>query len=702
MARWPEPGWQVPRAIAFSPDAELVTYLQSEGGNDEMALFAFDIRSKQSRVLLRASDLEGAATPLSREEELRRERQRQRSQGITAYLWAERAPLLIVPHGGDVYAKLGEAPIVRLTHTAAPELDPKPCATGERIVFARGTELFSLDLESRRETALTRGAPEGVTRGQSDFNGQEEFDEPSGFFWSPRCDRIAYLEVDERKVEELPVAGYRDGKADVMMQRYPRAGKTNPKVSLFVIDVTTRKTVPIVPYADGGAEHYFGRFRFSADGRKLVFQALTRDQKQRELLSADTLTGETRSVAHESSPTWVEFSDAQLLEKSSEVVWLRDFGGYRHLELLDLSGKAQPRQLTQGAWDVTRLNGLDEASRRVFFTATRESPLERRLYSAVLDAAGEPQLYSAEKGTHSLTLERTARRGVDLHSSLSEPPRVDVFELAGTKLGELPVPRDNDFATLGLRPAETVQLQSASGEKLYGHLLKPNRIQPGKRYPVVIMVYGGPTLQMVQDRFMARLAWQHLADRGVVVFQLDNRGTPGRGRAFETAIQGKFGQTELEDQLVGLDYLASLPYVDKKRIGIYGHSYGGYLTLMALLKAPSRFRVGVAGSPGSDWTLYDSGYTERYLGTPEVNPAVYQAASPFPLIPNLTAKLLIVHSLMDENVHFSGTAKLLDAFTAANKPVDLLLFPGERHGYRDPAVKRYSWGRIMEYLTAHL
>ena len=191
MARWPEPGWQVPRSIAFSPNAELVTYLQSEAGNDEMALFAFDTRSKQRRVLLRASDLEGASAAVSREEELRRERQRQRAQGISAYVWAERAPLLIVPHGGDVYARKGEEPVVRLTHTPAPELDPKPCATGERVAFVRGAELFSLELASRRETVLTQGAPEGVTRGQSDFNGQEEFDEPSGYFWSPRCDRIA-------------------------------------------------------------------------------------------------------------------------------------------------------------------------------------------------------------------------------------------------------------------------------------------------------------------------------------------------------------------------------------------------------------------------------------------------------------------------------------------------------------------------------
>lgn len=702
MARWPEPGGQVPRSIAFAPDGELVTYLQSQAGNDEMALFAFDVRSKQTQLLLRGSDLEAAPAPLSRAEELRRERQRQRTRGITNYVWAEQVPLLVVPYGGDVYARKLLEPAVRLTQTDAPELDPKPCATGERVAFVRGAELYSVELSTRHETQLTRGAEEGVTRGQSDFNGQEEFDEPSGFFWSPRCDRIAYLEVDERQVEELPVAGYRNGKADVMGQRYPRAGQKNPRVSLFLVDVATRKTTQIVPYPAGEPERYFARFSFTGDGRTLVFQSLTRDQKRRELLAADTLSGLTRVLASESGPSWVEFSDSQPLEKSSELVWLRDFQGYRHLELLDLSGKAPPKQLSQGPWDVTQINGVDESSRRVVFTATRESPLQRQLYSVGLDSPAEPQRHSTGHGVHQVTLDRSAKRVVDLRSSLPEPARVTVSELSGAKLGELPVLLDKDFASLGLRTAETVSIKSASGEELYGHLLKPLRMQPGQRYPAVVMVYGGPGVQMVQDRFMPRLSWQHLADRGVVVFQLDNRGTPGRGRAFETAVYGKLGQLELEDQLAGVDYLASLPFVDGKRVGIYGHSYGGYMAILALLKAPSRFRVAVAGSPVSDWSLYDSGYTERYLGSPEANPNFYQAASLLPLAPNLQGKLMIVHALMDENVHFSGTAQLIDAFAAAGKPFDLMVFPGERHGYRDPAAKRYSWERLLNYLAEHL
>jgi dipeptidyl-peptidase-4 len=232
----------VPRAIAFSPDGKWVTYLQSEKQDDENVLFAFDRGTKEIRVLLRAADLAKEAGPMSREEELRRERQRQRIKGITAYHWAKRAPVMVIPSGGDVFVRQPDGKIVKLTNTPDPEIDPRPCDTGERVAFVRKGELFTVDVATKTETQLTRGAAEGVTRGLSDFNGQEEFGETSGYWWSPKCDRIAYLEVDERGVEQVPVVGYRDKRADVMMQRYPAAGGKNPVVRLGMIELATRRT----------------------------------------------------------------------------------------------------------------------------------------------------------------------------------------------------------------------------------------------------------------------------------------------------------------------------------------------------------------------------------------------------------------------------------------------------------------------------
>lgn len=700
MSRWPEPGWQVPRNLSFASDGRELTFLQGKPGSDELALYALDLGTKQTRLLLSAADLNQTDTPLSREEELRRERQRQRARGISDYSRASRSPLLVIPQAGDVYVRKADGKVARLTRTPEPELDAKPCATGQNVAYVRGGELFVTDVASGRETQLTRGAVPGITHGQSDFNGQEELDEPSGYFWSPTCDRIAYLEVDERQVAELPIAGYRDGRADVSPLRYPRAGQTNPTVRIKLVELSTRRSVDVATGAAG--ERYFARFEWTHEGKQLLFQTLTRDQKRRELLVADANSGKTRTLASETSAAWVEFREARHIEGTGNVVWLRDIGGFRHLELLDLAGKLAPRALTHGEYDVLSIGGVDAQRGKVFVTTTRESPLERQLYAVSLRDASEPVRITQGKGTHSVTVGASGAVLADVYSSLESTPRVTIRSADGAELARLDVPLDADFQDLALQRPESFQVKGPSGDTLYGQLLKPRNLEPGRRYPLVLMVYGGPSVQTIQDRWSARLSWQHLADRGVVVAQLDNRGTPGRGRAFEHAIYGKFGQIELPDQLAGVDYLTSLPFVDGARIGIYGHSYGGYVALLGMLKYPERFKVGVAGSPAGDFTLYDSGYTERYLGTPAQHADWFAAANPEPLVSQLRGKLLVVHALMDENVHFAGTAKLIDAFAASGKPFDLLVFPGERHGYRNPAAKRYAWQRVLEYLTEHL
>jgi dipeptidyl-peptidase 4 len=715
MSRFPEPGWQVPRSIAFAPDNKQITFLRSEGETEEMALWAYDRGAKTSKVILRAADLVAEDKPTSREEELRRERQRKRIAGITGYVWAKKAPLMVLPHGGDVFVRDGDAAVRRLTETKEPEIDPKPCATGERVAFVRGSELYAIDVPARapradragkaeavREVALTKGAPAGVTRGQSDFNGQEEFDEDSGFWWSPRCDRIAYLEVDERQVAEVPVLGFRGGAPDLMMQKYPRSGAKNPVVRPFLVDVATKKTVPIRFEREPDAERYLGRFTWSADGKHLWLQALRRDQKRLELWRADATSGKAVEVSFEVSPTWMEFAAMKLLEKTPRYLWTTVVGGHVHLELRDATSGAAVAKLTQGEWDVTAVKGVDEEKNRALFTATKESPLEEHLYAVDLAGGATPVRLTPERGVHEVELDPTGRDVIDTHSAVDRAPRVTIRDAGGAGVGELPVTIDADLASLELRPTEAVTVKSPGGPLLHGALLKPRKMVAGKRYPAVVMVYGGPGAQTIRDRWSPRLLWQHLADRGVVVFGLDNRGSQGRGPAFAAAIHRNAGRAELEDQLAGAAWLASQPYVDGKRLGIYGHSYGGFMAALAMLSAPGRFAVGVAGSPVTDWRYYDTGYTERYMGTPADNPAGYDGTDLGKKAAGLQGKLFIIHALMDENVHFENTAHLVDALVTANKDFDLLVFPGERHGYRNPAARQYAQRRVVDYFAAHL
>ena len=703
LARFPPLGANAPQLIQFSPTGALITYLQKDPEDGRTALFAFDVATRRARLLVRAADLSKETKPVSREEELRRERQRKRIQGVTSYQWAKRAPKMLIPFAGDVFLRAEEGAVTRLTETPDAEIDATLCDSGERVVFVRGSELFAVDVATRRETQLTRGAPAGVTRGLSDFNGQEEFDEPSGFWLSPGCDRIAYLEVDEREVDTLPVLGYRGGKPDLMMQRYPLTGKKNPRVRAGVMDLATKKTTWLSWPA--AAESYLGRFAWSPDGRALWLQTLSRDQKRLALVRADPGTGKTAELIVETSSTWVEFTAMTLLTRSPKFIWTKPTAAHVHLELRDAASGAVIAPLTSGAWDVEGpAVAVDEERGRVLFLGTKDGPLDLQLYAAPLAGGGPIERLTTEGGTHFVVADPQGRDLVDVHSAIDRKWKAVVRKSDRTVLAELPVPVDAELEGLGLRAPEFVGIKGPSGDTLYAARLNPRTMEPGQRYPVAVMIYGGPKVQTVRNLWSSgqQLLWNHLADRNMVVFQLDNRGSGGRGRAFEEPIHRKLGQVELIDQIAGLDYLKTLPYVDIARVGIYGQSYGGMMVLHALLRAPDRFQVGVAVSPVTDHRLYDTGYTERYMEVPEKNLDGFEAGDVTKLAPNLRGKLLLMHGMMDENVHFENTAKMIDALIAADKPFDLFVFPGERHGYATAPTKQYALRRVVDYLAEHL
>ncbi len=699
IAKMPAPGWNIPRKFAGSPDGKLVTWLASESGDMTFSLFAYDQATKSSRVILRAADLAGSSKPLSREEELRRERTRTTATGISMYEWAEKAPVLLVPSGGDIFIRAESGAVKRLTETPEPEIDPRLCPSAERVGFVRKDDLFSIDVATGKETQLTKGGPVGTTRGQSDFLAQEELDEPHGFFWSPQCDKLVYLEVDERGVAEHPVQGYRDKGPDLMMQKYPLPGEANPKVKAGIVDVKTGKTTWFSWPND--TERYLGRFAWAPDGSGVYLQTLDRRQQRLALVRVDANTGQTKELFSETSASWLEFTRYEMLEKKPQFLWVREAGGFKHLELRDATTGASIKQLTSGNWNVHGLVRVDEAAGRVFFIADKDATLDRQLYSISLEG-GDIKRWTEEPGVHGAGVDRQAKLMIDLHSAADRPPKVIVKELGGAVVLDLTPPMSPEIAGLQLRTPEFFTVTVGAGVQLHGALLAPRVIEPGKKHPVVVMVYGGPHAQTVMNAWDPKLVWQHLADRGFVVMQVDNRGSGGRGPAFEAPLRGRMGDLELLDQIAALDEIAKRPYVDASRVGIYGHSYGGFMAALALLKAPEKFHVGVAGAPVTDFRLYDSAYTERYLGLPKENAAAYDTTNLMKMAGNLRGKLLIIHSLMDENVHFQNTAALVDALVAADKPFDMFVFPGERHGYRNPAARKYAYGRVVEYLTKHL
>lgn len=703
IAAFPPPGWQVPRQARLSPDGKLVTYLQSESGGDEMALFAFDKDKGEHEVLLRAADVTATDKPMSREEELRRERQRKRIRGVTGYAWAKEAPVMLVPLGGDVYLRAADGTIQQLTRSDEPEIDPQISADGSKVAFVRGRELFVVEVATGKERQLTRGAPEGVTRGQSDFNGQEEFGEAHGFWWSPDGEVLAFLEVDERQVAEIPVMGYRGG-ADLQHHRYPRAGTTNPKTRVGLLRIATGKTTWLELPASAGFDpddQYLGRFAFGPNSDVLYFQRLSRDQHRLALVRTDLGTGVTRHVVEQTHDAWLELAAMRPL-KDGTILWSSFVDEHRHLEHRDGTNGDLLHRITSGSWDVHQLVGVDEGRGRVLFVGNASAPLERQLYDKAIDGSGEMTRLTAESGVHEIEGRSPEHGFVDIHSAHDRLPQAVIRDAAGKVLASIPVPKDPDFEAMKIRDPELVTVTSGEGPDLHAALLKPRDMEPGVKYPLIVMVYGGPGVQTVLDQYNPRLLWQHLADRGFVIWQLDNRGAAGLGHDFEIPIDQKMGEVELADQLRGLDHVTKYPFVDAERVGIYGHSYGGYMTLIAMLRAPDRFAVGVSGSPVTDWRYYDTGYTERYMGTPQNNAEGYASTSLLDEADKLEGKLMIIHALMDENVHFEHTASMIDALVAADKDFDLLVFPGERHGYRSPTARRYAYRRVVDYFVEHL
>ncbi len=709
MAKYPEPGWNIPRAVKFSPDGKTLTFLMSEGGDRTMALYALDLGAAAAapRVLVRASDLASSATGPSLQEELRNERQRKRIEGITDYGWASRSQAIVLPAAGDVFVRTEAGKVVRVTDTPDPELDPKLSPDGSRVAFVRDDDVFVADVASGKVARAFKSSPaKGWTRGQSDFNQQEEFDEPSGLFWSSDGKRIIALEVNEGAVETTPVLGFRKGRPDLMMQRYPVAGATNPTVRVRVAELATQREAQLDLPKSVPADAYLGRIRSLPDGESLLLTAL--DRKQQTLavvLAAPGTPRAPRVVARFRAPGkgWVEVGDVVIHPSGKRAFVLGPSEGRQRPFEIDLAGDddagtARTRVLMSGAGDAVELVGYDESSQRLLFTATTaDEPIGRQLF-AVADGAAPVRLTTLA-GTHEVTAASRGGAWFDLHSSARVPPSATV---RGAIEHVVPLPAAPEIAKLDLRTPEPMEIETPDGVKLHGAVLGPRTVEPGKRYPLVLMVYGGPGVQTVVDRWGPRLLWQHLADRGFFVAQFDNRGSSGRGYDFAGPIAGKLGEVELADQLTALDALTSRLPIDSARTAIYGHSYGGFLALAAMLRAPGRFAVGISGSPVTDWRLYDSGYTERFMGSPAENAAGYDAAELSRLAPALRGHLLVVHALMDENVHFQSSANLFDALVAAQRPFDMFVFPGERHGYRSPAAKEYAMQLVTRYLTRHL
>ena len=495
-------------------------------------------------------------------------------------------------------------------------------------------------------------------------------------------------------------------------QRYPAAGGANVAVRLGVVALRGGA----VTWIDLGADTdiYLARVNWLPDGKTLAIQRQSRDQRRLDLLFADIATGKTRVVLSETSNSWIDLNDElTFLKNGREFIWASARDGFQHLYLYDYDGHVV-RRLTAGDWNVDdfrsrAIKGVDETNRLIYFTATEKSPVERHLYSTSLDTADPRKIsrISAEKGLHGVAMPPDARFYVDTFNSDTQPPQVRVHEPDGKLITYLlenslnaghpdaPYAADNSVPEFGT-------LTAADGQLLHYRIFKPLHFDVAKHYPAIVDVYGGPGTQRVLDGWSGSSFIQILTRAGYVVFQLDNRGSAFRGTAFQSPIHRKLGDVEVMDQIQGARWLAAQSFVDAARIGVWGWSYGGYMALMLMFKAPDVFRAGVSGAPVTDWTLYDTHYTERYLGTPQDNAAGYEASSVLPYAKDLRGKLLIVHGMADDNVLFLHSTKLFRKLQDLGKPFSVMVYPGAKHGLLRQHDGRHAYATILSFFGTNL
>ena len=705
IAKFPPPGMSTPVMFAFSPDDSLLTYLYGENQSPIRQLYALDIETGETRVI--QASVEPDSADLSLEEQLLRQRQRQLGQGIVRYSWASNRDLIVIPAQSGVYVKEGADSPARLavSNDEGPVLNPTLSPDGSMIAFVRDAEIYVVPVQGGDPSQITSGARgTGKTNGLAEYIAQEEMRRLTGLWWSRDSRHIAFEEVDETHIPVYRIM--HQGKDDTgpLAQEdhgYPFAGAENARVRLGVAPVEGGD--PVWMNLGDDPDFYLARVNWMPDG-SLCAQIENREQTRLDLIRFDASTGNPQTLLAESSEVWINLNDMFRPLEDGRFIWASERSGFNHLYLYDSGGNLL-RQLTDGDWEVDSLAGVDQMRGFIYFTGSKDGPTERHLYRTPIEG-GSIERLTPESGTHLVTLNRGFDKFVDIFSSISSPPTISLRSLDDrSAISALYAPDDPRVAELNLAPPELVSIESEDGETLYGAIYRPSpdEFGPGP-YPTVIYVYGGPSAQVVNNHWSMTCSMrvQSLRSRGYLVFALDNRGSKGRGLAFESAIKRNMGDIEARDQVEGVRWLVSQGLADPDRVGVYGWSYGGYMTLMCLCRAPDVFKMGVAGAPVAHWDGYDTHYTERYMGTPESNPEGYRVSSAMSHVRNLRGELLIIHGLIDENVHFRHTARLINALIKARKRYELHLYPDERHMPRSLADRVYMEERISEFFERNL
>jgi dipeptidyl-peptidase 4 len=697
-------GGRSPENMEWSPDGSKLSFLQRNNEGEHGELWYVDAATGEKKVLVSASKLASLAPDYDKVKD-EREKERLTRYHVAAYRWAPDSKHLIFDSQGQLWMfDLATSTAVQFTSASDPSGDPKFSPDGNQVSYIRKHNLYVRPASGKNEKQLTRDTEENLFNGDIDWVYAEELAVRSNYFWSPDSKEIVFLHMDETKVPTYPITNWIPTHPSIDQEKYPKVGDTNPTVKLGVVDTGKGKTRWITLTDD--PESYIPRFGWVREG--IVWaEVLNRNQDKIDLYFVDAKSGKTTKVLSETAPgAWINVNDDFTVLKSGDrFLWSSWRDGHTHLYLYSFD-KQNPlgreakldRQLTKGDFEVLGVEGVDESAGTVFFSTNKDDPRQRHIYSVKLDGSDIQQL-THEEGMYAGKFSEDGKHYEQTFMGPLTSQRISLCTVGGACT---PIWHSHDLvAKYGLRAPKFLEFKAEDGTTLYGRLLLPPNAPSDGKIPLIVNIYGGPAGQTVLKEPTNPFD-EILARKGFAIFSLDNRGTPGRDRKFQTAIRHEFGAIELKDQLTALDQLfAQYPQLDQTRMAIWGWSNGGSMTLYAMTHS-DRFRAGVAVAPVTDQINYDTIYTERYMGQLKDDAAGYRESDVTSSAGKLHGALLLAHGTGDDNVHFQNSIQMIDALIKAGKQFRLMIYPNKTHSIAGSEAREHLFHMIEEHFEREL
>ncbi len=564
------------------------------------------------------------------------------------------------------------------------------------FAYIKDYDIYVVDTETKEEKRLTYGSEEKMN-GRPSWVYPEEFGQRDAYWFSPDNSKISYLQYQEKDVFQFPIVHELTFEAGLEQMRYPKAGETNPTVNLFIVDIESGEIEQVPTNSD--PDTYIVRPIWRNDGTELTFRRLNRKQDHLELLAYNLKTKQVRTILEEREDAYINLHDNFIqLDDNKTFIWTSETSGFNHIYHYDFSGKLI-NQITEGEFPVGNIEAVDQDNKKIYFTAYQNMGLDSYFYSVNMNGKNMKKLSGGE-GRYSVSMNDAAEYYVETHSSFDSPYQANLFSANGKKIRNLMKADISKVEAAGLQKPEFTTMKAADGTtELPVLIYKPVDFDPNKKYPVVLPLYGGPGYQDVTNTFKTADGYQRMAQLGFIVVRANYRGSGNRGKEFQTLHYGKLGTLEIDDYAAVIEQVTERDYADGERVGVYGHSYGGYATALLMLRYPNLFHVGVSGAPVTDWRSYDTIYTERYMNTPQANKEGYDVGSAMTYADQLKGELLLIHGSVDNNVHPQNTIMLVDALIKADKDFDLMMYPGNRHGIRGAHGQHYQKLRLQHLIT---